>query len=454
MSEQKLDVYTYAAMKGAHFSVARTGTEWMSPCINPHCSSQHDAFSVQPEGKLTGRWASYGAWMCRKCWDPSEIIIVEYGPERGSRRKRGWGTIADLVMLCEQIKFREAERFILEYEGQTIPMTSRPRLQARKTDEVWFAESVDYLSKLQHVTQSERELVHTYLASRGLTVESAKRLGLGYSLDKVKLEDGTFREIPFLVIPWYKDRAANTLYRKIGRRNLHNPLPGDEPKYKTRWQSDNDMLYLGETLLTHKRPTFLVESELDAATVLQEAGDLVNVVATGSVIHGKGPVTESRLRRQPFVFVSFDADADGEKASDYWLGKLDSIKSVRYRPLMHDANQMLTSGLSVRKWVEAGLSLFAADFGNAEVKPPAASEPVRCSAEQVEPFDLGQANYEDERATWEHMREVRARASLPRWLIPGTDEWNKQVERNGRAEMEERRSKAIEQARKTFAAAS
>src|SRR5205085_7027288 len=140
--------------------------------------------------------------------------------------------------------FREAERFILEYEGQAIPMTSRPKLQVRKTDAVWFAESSEYLSKLQQVTPSGRQLVHTYLASRGLTIETAKLLGLGYSLDKVKLEDGTFREIPFLVIPWYKDMATNTLYRKIGRRNLHIPLPGDEPKYKTRWQSDNDMLYL------------------------------------------------------------------------------------------------------------------------------------------------------------------------------------------------------------------
>lgn len=358
MSEQ-LDIYTYALMKGASFKVGSMGREWIARCIVPGCSSQHDAFSVQPEGKFTGRWAGYGAWMCRKCWDSKEEVIVEHGPERGARRKRGWGTIADLVMRCEGMNYKEAERFILEFEGKTVPIAARPPLIERKSDEQWFAESREYLRLVRQGTDDDKELIERYLASRGLTLETARLLGFGFSLDKVRLEDGSLREIPFLVIPWYKDKAAGTLYRKIGRRNLHEPRPEEEPKYKVRWQSDNDMLYLGETLLEQKRPTFLVESELCAATILQEAGDLVNVVATGSAIHGKGAVTEARLRRQPFVFVAFDTDEDGEKASKHWLGKLDSTKSIRYKPLAHDVNEMHTRGLSVRKWVEDGLTFFA-----------------------------------------------------------------------------------------------
>lgn len=356
MSEQQLDVYTYADMKGASFKIGSYGQEWISRCIVPGCSSQHDAFSVQPEGKGTGRWAGYGAWMCRKCWDPSEMITVEYGLERGRRRKRGWGTIADLVMACENMTYQQAVQFIKEHEGAPVPMASRPKLIGRKTDEQWIAESKEYLRQSYDPSRADLDLVLNYLASRGLSVETAHRLGFGYSLDQVKLQDDTYREIPFLVIPWYKDKAAGTLYRKINRRNLHTPLPGDESKYRTRAGSDNDALYLGETLREQKRPTFLVESELDAATVLQEAGDLVQVVATGTSQGGRNAMNEALLRRQPFVFVAFDADEAGEEASSYWLSKLDREKCMRYPPLMHDVNEMHTThGLSVRKWVESGL---------------------------------------------------------------------------------------------------
>lgn len=358
MSEQKLDTYTYAVMKGADFSVGIRGIEWVARCIVPGCSSQHDAFSVQPEGKQIGRWAGYGAWMCRKCWDPSEMVTVQYGLDRGTLRKRGWGSLADLVMRCEGMTYREAERFILEYEGAPIPLTERPVLTARKSDDVWFAEILQYLQDSQSVSEQDKELLHTYLVSRGLTLPTALQLGYGFSRDNVKLKDGTYRHIPFLVIPWYKDKAANTLYRKVNRRNLHTPLPWDEPKYKAIWQSENNPLYLGESLLTNKRPTFLVESELDAATVLQEAGDLVNVVGTGTAKGSRNAVNAARLRRQPFVFVAFDDDEDGEQASEHWMGELNATKCVRYKPLLHDANEMHTQGMSVRKWVEAGLAYF------------------------------------------------------------------------------------------------
>lgn len=353
MSEQsqELDVYSYAASKGAQYKTGGIGKEWVARCVNPQCSSRNDAFSVQPAGKLTGRWAGRGAWMCRKCWDPSEIVTV-----RGTRRKRGWGNILDLVMLCEGMEYIKALRFIEEYEGVVIPLEQRPKLREKKTDEQWFREASEYLSNARYAGQEEQELVLNYLALRGLTIETAQRLGFGYSLDPVPLDDGSFRKIPFLVIPWYKDE--NTLYRKINRRNLHNPLPVDESKYRLRAECDRDMLYLGESLLREKRPTFLVESELDAATILQEAGNLVHVVATGSVDHGKSPVSEMRLRRQPFVFISFDADESGEKASAYWQSKLD--RCIRYKPLLHDANAMHVKGLSVRAWVEAGLAYYCA----------------------------------------------------------------------------------------------
>lgn len=382
MNDQ-LDTYTYAMSKGVQFSTGTRGIEWIGPCPVPGCSSRHDAFSVQPEGKSTGRWAEYGAWMCRKCWDPSETVTVEHGPDRGMQRKRGWGTLADLVMACEGMTYGEAHQFILAYEGVIVPLASRPALQKPKTDEVWFAESIEYLAGIQRTDAYGRELVANYLASRGLTVETAQRLGLGYSVDTIRLKDGTFLKAPFLVIPWYKNKEEGTLYRTINRRYL-TLLPGNNDKYRVRAGSTKDALYLGECLRTAKRPTFLVESELDAATILQEAGDLVNVCATGSVDGGRNAVNEVRLRRQPFVFISFDTDAAGEGASEHWFNQLDGTKRMRYRPLMHDANEMHTTpGLSVRQWVEAGLAAYYVSPSEHIVAPSQQPTPLQGDVEHL-----------------------------------------------------------------------
>lgn len=50
-----------------------------------------------------------------------------------------------------------------------------------------------------------------------------------------------------------------------------------------------------------------------------------------------------------------------------------------------------------------------------------------------------------ERAIWHGRREREARVPIPPWLIPGTEEWNKQVNRCGFSEMKERRQIALEQ---------
>lgn len=352
MPGYKLNCYDYAIEKGAAFRPAINGVEWMARCINPQCSSRSDAFSVQAEGKLTGHWAGYGAWMCRKCWDPSEIVTWK----DGTRRKKGWGTIIDLVMRCEGMNYPDAKAFVLaKSEDGIVPLTGTSAVRASApgrnafTDEQWYAKYEEYVRKSQVCTPSEIQLVHAYLASRGISVETAKCLRFGYSCDTMKIKENEYSKIPCLVIPWHKDDGM--LYRKINRRNLHHPLPDSEPKYRVVPGSEHNAFYLGDCLLKQKRPTFLVESELDAATLLQEAGDVVNVVATGSADVARNPVNEGRLRRQPFVFVAFDNDAEGEKASDYWLSKLDSDRCKRYKPLLHDANEMHTHGLSVRQWV-------------------------------------------------------------------------------------------------------
>src|SRR5690606_31282274 len=94
--------------------------------------------------------------------------------------------------------------------------------------------------------------------------------------------------------------------------------------------------------------------EIDALTVLQEAGDLVAPVATGSTGEAHRPAWIAKLALASVVLVTFDADEPGDKAAAYWLGILDNAK--RWRPFWgKDANQFAQEGADLRAWVVAGL---------------------------------------------------------------------------------------------------
>ena len=57
------------------------------------------------------------------------------------------------------------------------------------------------------------------------------------------------------------------------------------------------------------KPAILVEGEIDALTLGQQAGDLVVPVATGSTEGSKRPRWIGRLALCPLVLVSFDAES-------------------------------------------------------------------------------------------------------------------------------------------------
>jgi hypothetical protein len=179
---------------------------------------------------------------------------------------------------------------------------------------------------------------------RGLREDTLHKARLGYAVRNGK---------PCIVIPWY-DRGEGGYWR-VSLRDITPDVPGKERYKNTLPGFSNDGMYLGDSLM-RKLPTFLVEGELDALSLAQVAGDIVNVVATGSTGNARVPKWEGRLARMPAVLVAFDKEDKGEKAARYWLDLLCGVTPVlRYRPLAHDANEMLQQGYDVRLWIQAGL---------------------------------------------------------------------------------------------------
>jgi hypothetical protein len=65
----------------------------------------------------------------------------------------------------------------------------------------------------------------------------------------------------------------------------------------------------------------VVESELDALLLSQEAGHLVNVAALGSASYRPDTFTWEKLQAAPLVLVSLDFDSAGNKAACQWWKK-------------------------------------------------------------------------------------------------------------------------------------
>jgi hypothetical protein len=86
---------------------------------------------------------------------------------------------------------------------------------------------------------------------------------------------------------------------------------------------------------------------------VQEAGDLVPVVATGSTEGARHVRWLGKLAMASLVLLSFDSDAAGERAAHCWGERL--ANSKRWRPFWGDANKMLLGSGNVREWVEMGM---------------------------------------------------------------------------------------------------
>ena len=111
-----------------------------------------------------------------------------------------------------------------------------------------------------------------------------------------------------LVIPHIINGAVNRL-------RVRRDKPGDGARYICISGSSPSPM----TMNLDGAATIIVESELDALLLSQEAGDLVGVVALGSAQAKPDKKTHEILKRASLILVALDADEAGAKASwSFW----------------------------------------------------------------------------------------------------------------------------------------
>lgn len=173
------------------------------------------------------------------------------------------------------------------------------------------------------------------LYARGLTVETAHTLGIGWNpadrygrradwgLDEeVNPETGRFRKVWLprgLVLPIRRKAGVTAL---LIRRADWKPKD-DLPKYWQAKGSGNGCYGIGKPGL----PVVLVESLLDAVLVWQEARDVAAAVALTGASKRPDAGTTAFLRAAPLILWSLDFDEAGTKAWAWWREHFPGVKA-------------------------------------------------------------------------------------------------------------------------------
>jgi hypothetical protein len=109
------------------------------------------------------------------------------------------------------------------------------------------------------------------------------------------------------------------------------------------------------TLGTAGRPIVIVESDLDAWLINQQAGDIVTAASLGS--SGKKPDSEfcAYLITAPKILVALDADPAGKKAARWWT---DNFPNACYWPVpwsKDPGDAFGTASGVIKMWIQTGL---------------------------------------------------------------------------------------------------
>jgi len=349
----------------------KAAKEYAGPCPDPNCGKRTDGFSV--------RWNGYSwTFMCRGCWDSSETLP-------GRDRKRGWGNEIDYLTHYRHIPldnailqalddgtlsfedaykryayekrwpYERAQKYLLELgankdQKHAIRKSSKSfkNYSLEHTSLAWQEQVHKAVEEYTaHLWTSEGLSSLEYARGRGLYDETIRKARLGYSV-----QGG----IPRLIIPlrnFYFHDYEGGWYFTIFRRDLRPDCPHEERWVNAKGSTSSE-LYMADCLRA-RRITVLTEGTLDALSVVQECGDIVNVVATAGVQCGQSVANLARLALMPLVLVAFDADAAGDKESKWWLERLPNAR--RLRPLLPDINDMLLDDWDIRAWVKRGIGI-------------------------------------------------------------------------------------------------
>lgn len=251
------------------------------------------------------------------------------------------GDIFDLIGEYEHIDNfndrlkRAAELFNVSIDTpQGLQATIRPRTAPQQSAPAPQPQA-DYTAYYARCTETLKSSskAQAYLNSRGISLETALKYGLGYDekADPASAPAG-IGEIrhpaPRIIIPYdsghYMGRATE---------------PGNKyPKINSRGQDQSGRipLFNGNALYSSSEPLFITEGAFDALSIIQAGGEAIATNSTANV----GYMLELMKSRTPGreIIIALDADKAGSQAADQLRAELDKIGIEHYTPPAMPAN--------------------------------------------------------------------------------------------------------------------
>jgi len=310
------------------------GGEYAGAC--PWCGGK-DRFRV---------WPGTGRYWCRACGKQGDTI--QY-----LRERRG----LSFLEACEYLGHDPGPR----KDTHTVPAAWEPK-EANTPGALWQGKARSFLDgAIKDLWGPQGETMRQWLHDKkGLNDATIKRASLGYNLadiyepratwglDPIIKDDGTERRqwIPAgLVIPLISKG-------EIIRLRIRRDDPGDGPRYVIVSGSSAAPLILNQD----GGAGVIVESELDALLLNQEAGDFVFVIAMGTATAKPDIQTNELLKTAPLILISLDTDEAGAKASWKFWPDTYGTKARRWPTIKgKDASEARLNGLDLRAWTLAGI---------------------------------------------------------------------------------------------------
>lgn len=360
-----MNILHFIPAGGFKFVAGTSGGEHAGPC--PWCGGV-DRFRVWPE-HTSG--AAGGRFLCRGC----------------GRSGDGIAFLRESAGLSYSDACRALQVAPRPSTGRTtvVPRVWAPK-PALTPSEAWQAQAELFLAVCAANMAPESEGM-AYAASRGLTADTVRALGVGWhpvdawqdreqwGLPSEVNAKGNPKRVWLpagLVIP--SRRKAGIVAVKVRRTSWTDT--DTMPKY-VALSGSCPGLALGAGGL----PVVVVESELDAALVWQEARDLVDVVALGTATGKPDDETAAFLASAPRLLIALDHDRAGIEAFPWWPQHFPQAEPWPCVQGKDVGDMIRTPGL-VRAWIEAAMPAPAQIPCRGCGKPFTPSNPnmVYCSA--------------------------------------------------------------------------
>ena len=331
------------------------GGEYAGGC--PACGEGRDRFRVWPADK-----EGEGSYWCRRCGKGGDLVqfLVDFcGYEYKAAFEAAGRANTGCYIPTRYKPARKAEPPVNKFEP----------VERDNPVETWQTKAAEFVNRAHHALL---EYTHglEYLASRGISLDAVKKFRLGWhpgEKDKpcsfrprkswglpeiINTKNGRPKMLWLprgIVIPCYR---GGGLHRVKIRRPKADMKTDKDVKYYVLPGSGMEVFSAG----SNKDVAVIVEAELDAILVAQEAGDLAGVVALGSASMRPGSSVFYALQKCHRVLVALDYDQAGLGKSG-WQWWKENFDNARLWPVPDgkDPGEAWEKGIDIAAWVTAGL---------------------------------------------------------------------------------------------------